>query len=566
MPSTNPRATPVATGTDGGGFTHRQIMTAMSGLLLAVFLAALDQTVIATAMRTIADQLHGQTEQAWATTAYLIASVLAMPFYGKLSDIYGRKPMYLIAIVVFVVGSLLCGMADSMVTLALFRAVQGLGGGGLMSLPTAVVADLAPVRERGRYFAYLQMAWVAASIVGPLAGGAFAEAGDVLGLDGWRWVFLLNVPLGALALITVRRALDLPHERREHRIDALGAVALALFLVPLLIVAEQGRAWGWTSPVSLVMFALGVAGLALFIPVELRRGAEAVLPLRLFRRGGIALCSTINFTIGVGIFGTVTTLPLFLQMAQGRTPTEAGLVVIPFMVGTIASQVVSGKLISASGKFKKQAIVGLGSMAGALLTLSTSGVSTPMWGITLIVLWLGMGIGLSQTVITLAMQNSAPKSELGVANAASGLCRQIGGSTGIAVLFSVMFGVAIARLTELWHSPGFSRLASDPAVADNPTNHHFLQVVGANSTSKIDLNDTSFLQGIDSRLAHPVMESFAHGFHAMYLVSGAVLLAGFVLTWFLRELEDGTQDAPAAQVSDQGATAADGGSPQGQDV
>ncbi|USA00152.1 MFS transporter [Streptomyces lydicamycinicus] len=223
-------------------------MTAMSGLLLAVFLAALDQTVIATAMRTIADQLHGQTEQAWATTAYLIASVLAMPFYGKLSDIYGRKPMYLIAIVVFVVGSLLCGMADSMVTLALFRAVQGLGGGGLMSLPTAVVADLAPVRERGRYFAYLQMAWVAASIVGPLAGGAFAEAGDVLGLDGWRWVFLLNVPLGALALITVRRALDLPHERREHRIDALGAVALALFLVPLLIVAEQGRAWGWTSP------------------------------------------------------------------------------------------------------------------------------------------------------------------------------------------------------------------------------------------------------------------------------------------------------------------------------
>ncbi|MGA5560967.1 MDR family MFS transporter [Streptomyces platensis] len=536
----------------------------MSGLFLAVFLAALDQTVIATAMRTIADQLHGQTEQAWATTAYLIASVLAMPFYGKLSDIYGRKPMYLIAIVVFVVGSLLSGMADSMVTLALFRAVQGLGGGGLMSLPTAVVADLAPVRERARYFAYLQMAWVAASIVGPLAGGAFAEAGEVLGIDGWRWVFLLNVPLGALALVTVRRALDLPHERREHRIDVLGAVALALFLVPLLVVAEQGRAWGWGAPVSLAMFALSVAGLALFIPIELRRGAEAVLPLRLFRRGRIALCSTINFTIGVGIFGTVTTLPLFLQMVQGRTPSEAGLVVIPFMVGTIASQVVSGKLISASGKFKKQAIVGLGCMAGALMTLSTSDVSTPMWGLTLIVLWLGVGIGLSQTVITLAVQNAAPKSELGVANAASGLCRQIGGSTGIAVLFSVMFGAVIARLADLWNSPAFARLIDDPAMAANPANDHFLQVVASGNGSKIDLNDTSFLQGIDSRLAHPVMESFAHGFHIMYLVSGAVLLAGFVLTWFLRELPDGTQEAPTAQESDSGAAA--GGSPQSQEA
>ncbi|GCD40065.1 MFS transporter [Streptomyces chrestomyceticus JCM 4735] len=525
----------------GGTFTHRQILTAMSGLLLAVFLAALDQTVVATAMRTVADDLHGQTEQAWATTAYLIASVLAMPFYGKLSDIHGRKPMYLIAIAVFVAGSVLCGTAGSMTELALYRAVQGLGGGGLMSLPTAVVADLAPVRERGRYFAFLQMAWVAASVVGPLAGGTFAEAGEVFGVDGWRWVFLLNVPLGLLALVTVRRALDLPHERREHRMDVLGAAALALFLVPLLIVAEQGRSWGWTAPVSLVLFALGAAGLALFIPVELRRGDEAVLPLRLFRRGGIALCSAVNFTIGVGIFGTVTTLPLFLQLVQGRTPTEAGLVVIPFMVGTIASQVVSGKLIADSGRFKKLAVVGLGSMAGALLTLAAAGPATPMWGITLTVGWLGIGIGLSQTVITLAMQNAAPKSQLGVANGASGLCRQIGGSTGIAVLFSVLFSVALGRLADLLHSGRFKALLTDPSVTGDPANHRFLAMVDPGRGTGIDLDDTSLLQGIDSRLAQSVTESFAHGFHVVFLAAGAVLLAGFVLTWFLRELDDGTR-------------------------
>ncbi|MEF3113906.1 oxytetracycline resistance efflux MFS transporter OtrB [Streptomyces chrestomyceticus] len=525
----------------GGTFTHRQILTAMSGLLLAVFLAALDQTVVATAMRTVADDLHGQTEQAWATTAYLIASVLAMPFYGKLSDIHGRKPMYLIAIAVFVAGSVLCGTAGSMTELALYRAVQGLGGGGLMSLPTAVVADLAPVRERGRYFAFLQMAWVAASVVGPLAGGTFAEAGEVFGVDGWRWVFLLNVPLGLLALVTVRRALDLPHERREHRMDVLGAAALALFLVPLLIVAEQGRSWGWTAPVSLALFALGAAGLALFVPVELRRGDEAVLPLRLFRRGGIALCSAVNFTIGVGIFGTVTTLPLFLQLVQGRTPTEAGLVVIPFMVGTIASQMVSGKLIADSGRFKKLAVVGLGSMAGALLTLAAAGPATPMWGTTLTVGWLGIGIGLSQTVITLAMQNAAPKSQLGVANGASGLCRQIGGSTGIAVLFSVLFSVALGRLADLLHAGRFKSLLADPSVTGDPANHRFLAMVDSGRGAGIDLDDTSLLQGIDSRLAQAVTESFTHGFHVVFLTAGAVLLAGFVLTWFLRELDDGTR-------------------------
>ncbi|MFH8347791.1 oxytetracycline resistance efflux MFS transporter OtrB [Streptomyces sp. NPDC018045] len=540
MSSANPGTADEAARADGA-FTHRQILTAMSGLLLAVFLAALDQTVVATAMRTVADDLHGQTEQAWATTAYLIASVLAMPFYGKLSDIYGRKPMYLIAIAVFVAGSVLCGTAGSMAELALFRAVQGLGGGGLMSLPTAVVADLAPVRERGRYFAFLQLAWVAASVVGPLAGGAFAEAGEVFGVDGWRWVFLVNVPLGLLALVTVRKALALPHERRKHRMDVLGAAALALFLVPLLIVAEQGRSWGWNAPASLALIALGAAGLALFVPVELRRGDAAVLPLRLFRRGGIALCSAVNFTIGVGIFGTVTTLPLFLQLVQGRTPTEAGLVVIPFMVGTIASQVVSGKLIAASGRFKRLAVVGLGSMAGALLTLATVGTATPMWGIALIVSWLGTGIGLSQTVITLAMQNAAPKSQLGVANAASGLCRQIGGSTGIAVLFSVMFAVALGRLADLLHTRRFERVLSDPAVTGDPANHRFLDMVESGRGAGIDLDDTSLLHGIDTRLAQPVTEAFAHGFHVMFLAAGAVLLAGFVLTWFLRELDDGAR-------------------------
>src|SRR3954453_11350998 len=239
------RAAPAAPD-ESGVFTHRQIMTILAGLLLGMFLAALDQTVVSTAIRTVSAELRGYDLQAWGTTAFLISSTIATPLYGKLSDMYGRRPFYLFAIAVFVIGSMLCGLSSSMYELAAFRAIQGIGAGGLMSLALAIIADIVPPRERSKYQGYFMAVFGTSSVLGPVIGGFFAGQATLLGITGWRWIFYVNVPLGILAFAVVFKVLHLPHTKREHRIDWPGALALIVCLVPLLIVAEQGRIWGWS--------------------------------------------------------------------------------------------------------------------------------------------------------------------------------------------------------------------------------------------------------------------------------------------------------------------------------
>src|SRR3954470_22157040 len=283
--------------------SHRQILSVLAGLMLGMFLAALDQTIVTAAIRTIGDDLHGLSVQAWVTTAYLITATISTPLYGKLSDIYGRKPFFLTAISIFVIGSAACSFATSMYMLAGFRALQGLGAGGLFSLALAIIGDIVAPRERARYQGYFLAVFGTSSVLGPVAGGFFAGQPELLGITGWRWVFLLNVPLGIIALIVVSRVLNIPHVRREHRIDWPGALALAVGLVPLLIVAEQGRIWGWTSPPALLCFAVGTVGLVLFVLAERRIGDDALLPLRFFRTGVFAWGSLAGFIVGMGMFG-----------------------------------------------------------------------------------------------------------------------------------------------------------------------------------------------------------------------------------------------------------------------
>src|SRR4051812_43009997 len=259
--------------------------------MMAMFLAALDQTIVSTAMRTIADDLHGFDLQAWATTAFLITSTIATPLYGKLSDLYGRRPFYLFAIAIFVVGSMLCGLADSMYQLAAFRAIQGIGAGGLMSLALAIIGDIVPPRERSKYQGYFMAVFGTSSVLGPVIGGFLAGQSTLLGVTGWRWIFYVNVPLGVLAFVVVSRVLHLPHTRREHRIDWPGAVALIVSLVPLLIVAEQGRLWGWDSTKALVCYAIGAIGLILFILAERAYKDDALLPLRMFNNRTFSVSS-----------------------------------------------------------------------------------------------------------------------------------------------------------------------------------------------------------------------------------------------------------------------------------
>ena len=301
-----------------GSFSHRQIVTILAGLMVAMFLAALDQTVVATAIRTIADDLRGYDLQAWATTAFLITSTITTPLYGKLSDIYGRRPFYLFAIAVFVVGSALCAIAGSMYQLAAYRAVQGIGAGGLMSLALAIIGDIVPPRERSRYQGYFMAVFGTSSVLGPVVGGWFAGRDSLVGVDGWRWIFWINVPLGVLAFAAVWRVLHLPHDPRPHRIDWPGALALITFLVPLLVIAEQGRTWGWTSGRALACYALGAVGFALFVLAEGAYRDDALLPLRMFANRSFTVGAIGSLVMGAGMFGGLLLLPQYLQIVRAR--------------------------------------------------------------------------------------------------------------------------------------------------------------------------------------------------------------------------------------------------------
>ena len=417
----------------GAALSHRQILSILSGLMLGMFLAALDQTIVATSIRTIADDLQGLSLQAWATTAYLITATISTPLYGKLSDLYGRRPWFLTAISIFVIGSILCGFADSMYQLAAFRAVQGLGAGGLFSLALTIIGDIVPPRERARYQGYFLAVFGTSSVLGPVIGGFLAGQATVLGITGWRWVFLVNVPIGIVALAVVARNLHLPHTRRDHRIDWPGALALIVGLTPLLILAEQGRDWGWASTRSLGLMVIGLAGLLGFLMAERRYGDDALLPLRLFRGRTFSIGSILNFLIGMGMFGGLAALPLYLQIVKGATPTQAGLMLLPMTAGIMAGSIFSGQMIARTGRYKIFPVVGSMLLVVGLLLVSFVGVDTPLWQTMLIMTVFGLGLGGNMQPLVLAVQNAVPPRDMGVATSSATFFRQMGGTLGTAV-------------------------------------------------------------------------------------------------------------------------------------
>jgi len=491
----------------GSALSHREILTILGGLMLGMLLAALDMTIMGTATKTIADQLHGQTIQAWVTTGYLITATISTPLYGKLSDIFGRKPMYLTAISLFLAGSVLSGVANSMYELAAFRAVQGLGAGGLMSLALAILADLVSPRERSRYQGYFMGVWGLSSVAGPVVGGFFAGAGTVAGIDGWRWVFLVNVPVGIVALFVVARKLNVPHTRVKHRIDYWGAAALAVALVPLLVVAEQGRTWGWDSTRSLTMYVVGAIGLIAFVFAERRMGDEALLPLRLFRRPVFALTNGINFVMGLGMFGMMMSLPLYLQIVKGSSPTEAGLQTLPMTAGILAASMGSGILISKTGRYKRYPLMGLAIVAIAMFLFAQIGVDTPLWQTMAIMTLAGVGLGFCMQTLILAIQNDVPAKDMGVATSSATFFRSNGGTVGTAVFLSILFTVTLNNLPAM---PG--------------------------GGGAVDLNDTSFLDRLSPEMKRPILEAFSSGVDAVFTVGAVVMLVAFVLTWFLKEV------------------------------
>lgn len=515
----------------GASLTHRQILTVLSGLMLGMFLAALDQMIVSSAMKTIADQLHGQTLQAWATTAYLITATVTTPLYGKLSDIYGRKPMYLTAISFFLLGSLLSGIATSMYELAAFRAVQGLGAGGLMSLAFAIMADMTSPRERSKYSAYFMAVFGSASVLGPVVGGLFAGLDSFAGVTGWRWVFLVNVPIALAALLVVGRVLNVPHQRVDHRIDYLGALSLTVGLVPLLIVAEQGREWGWGSATSLAMYATGVLGLVAFVFVERRMGDEALLPMRMFRNHTFALGNTINFVLGIGMFGGMVSIPLYLQIVKGVSPTVAGLMLLPMTFGIISATAISGRITAQTGRYKIFPIIGAALMATALFLFSTIGTDTPNGLVMVYMFVMGAGLGQCMQTLLLAIQNDAEPRDMGVATSSATFFRNIGGTVGTAVFLSILFSTVGDKIAEGLKA-AVQTEAFKVALSHDP---EFAKMLQSGGGAGVDINNTEFLNHLDPVLARPFLDGFSGAIDTVFFTGGVVMIVAFVLVWFLRE-------------------------------
>jgi EmrB/QacA subfamily drug resistance transporter len=511
-------AAPTTRGDAPAELSHRQIMVILSGLLLGMFLAALDQTIVSTAMRTIADRLEGQTAQAWVTTAYLITSTISTPLYGKLSDTYGRKPFYVFAIVVFIVGSMLCGLAQSIYELAAYRAVQGIGAGGLMSLAFAIVGDLVPPRERGRYQGYFMAVFGISSVLGPVLGGAFAGQDTLLGLDGWRWIFYINVPLGLLALFVVLRRLHLPRHRSKARIDFLGAALLTTTVVPLLLLAEKGRDYGWGSPTSLGLLALGVVSLIAFVACERRMGEAAILPLRVFSSSVFSLTSVTAVLVGAGMFGGLVILPLYLQIVRGASPTAAGLQLIPLMVGIFIASAISGKFMSRTGRYKVLPTIGTALMFTALMLMSTLDPQTPLPQTMSYMLLMGSGLGLSMQTLVISVQNALPPRDMGVATSSVTFFRSLGGTLGAAVSLAILFGSLAANIQDR------ARAAGLPA-----------DVIDRFSSASA-LDDSSVIDTLPAAVRQAVLDGFADSMSTVFLVVAALLVPAFLLTLFVKEI------------------------------
>ena len=489
-----------------GAFTHRQIMTILLGLMLGMFLAALDQNIVA-AIRTIGDDLHGLSVQAWVTTAYLITSTVSTPLYGKLSDLYGRKPFFLLAISVFIIGSAASAFSTSMYMLAAFRAFQGLGAGGLFSMALAIIGDIVSPRERARYQGYFLAVFGSASVLGPVVGGFFAGSSSILGVTGWRWVFLVNVPIGIVALYVVWRTLNLPSMHRPAQIDWMGSTALFVCLVPLLIVAEQGRSWGWGSTTSLSCYLLGIAGLVLFVLAERRMGDDALIPLRFFQNRVFSLTSVVGIVVGMGMFGGISVLPLYLQIVRGVSPTASGLLLLPMTGGLMMGAVISGQMISRTGRYKLFPVVGAMLVTVALVLMSFIGAGTPLWQTDIYAGIFGLGIGNIMQPITLATQNAMPARDIGVATSSATFFRQMGGTLGVAVFLSVLFSTAGPNIAHAYQwattSSSFEQVLHDPVVQSAPGNKPILTLLSSKGpVSSSTLNDTSFLKHADKRLAH----------------------------------------------------------------
>jgi EmrB/QacA subfamily drug resistance transporter len=483
---------------------RREVLIVLPGLLLAIMLAMLDQLIVSTALPRIVGTLGGVTHLSWVVTAYVLASTVTTPLYGKLGDMYGRKRLLVIAILIFLAGSALSGMAHSIDELIAFRAVQGLGAGGLMVGAIATLGDLVSPRERGQYMGYMMATMMLAMIAGPLVGGYITDS------LSWRWIFYINMPVGGAALAYLAATLHLPRHMVKHKIDYLGAALLALAATAIVLLTTWGGSqYGWGSPVIIGLAVLAAASALMFCLAE-TRAAEPVLPLHVFRNRNFTLSSAMSFLTGLMLFGALTFLPLYQQTVQHLSATGSGLMLIPLMFGSMVTTILAGQVTTRTGKYKIFPILGGLGMTAGLLLLTQLGVTTSLVVTGLYFAVLGIGMGFLMNMTTVIVQNSVNPRDMGVASSSRAFFQQIGGSIGVSI-----FGVIFAR-----------KLTAEMTA----------RVPGVHLNSAGGQFDPVTVNRLPATIRHDVFFAITHAVQSVFVWAVPSAVAVFLLAWFVKEV------------------------------
>jgi len=514
--------------------THKEIMIILGGLMTGMLLAALDQTIVSTALKNIVEEFDGLNHYTWVVTAYLLTSTASTPLYGKISDIYGRRVVFQFAIVTFLIGSLLAGAAQNMEQLIATRALQGLGAGGLMALTFVIIGDIVPPRERGKYQGYFGAVWGLSSVAGPLLGGFFSDNGQILGISGWRWIFLINLPLGIASLIITSAVLHIPKVKRDHSIDYFGAVLMVASVCLILLSASiYGPQYGWGDSRTVTYALVGIVLTILFLLWE-RKAKEPILPLYLFKNHTFSVTSALGAVIGAGMFGAIIMLPLYFQVVRGYSATEAGLKLIPLMLGIVSTSIISGKMISKHGHYKRFPIMGTAIMTVGILLMTRLQIDTPYWQISIYAIMVGAGLGLSMQTIVIALQNSVEFKDMGVATSSNTFFRSLGSVFGTAI-----FGSILTNRVVHYMSSGFGDLAK--------TNPSALEGFDTSKLAALT-NNTAVLKTFPPVIKQTALEAFVNSFHVVFYAAAPITLLGLALAFMLRETPlRTTQDYAAAR-------------------